>query len=183
MASRNIIPWVVVPFVGLCTLALWLTREEPVPQAPVPQAPEARQPEPIPAPPVREPLPPPSRPPPPPALAESPPELGRELSPQEGEALRVAIQSIKPLIRECFMDVAERYPAPQTVKLRFTLVASGTGGRFQDGEVVESTVRDPFALACFLEALTDVQFPAPQGEGVVTVTYPFHFQPAADAGP
>jgi hypothetical protein len=98
------------------------------------------------------------------------------------EDIRAAIQSVKPLVRECFMDVAGRYPGPQTVKLRFTIVASGTGGRFQDGEVVESTVQDPFALACFLEALTDVQFPAPRGEGVVTVTYPFHFEPASDAG-
>jgi hypothetical protein len=99
------------------------------------------------------------------------------------EDIRTAIQSVKPLVRECFLDVAGRNPGPQTVKLRFTIVASGTGGRFQDGEVVESTVQDPFALACFLEALTDVQFPAPRGEGSVTVTYPFHFQPAADAGP
>jgi hypothetical protein len=69
------------------------------------------------------------------------------------------------------------------VKLRFTIVASGTSGRFQDGEIAESTIQDPFVQACFLESLTDVQFPAPRGEGVVTVTYPFHFEPAPDAGP
>jgi len=219
MADRNIIPWVVVPFVGLCVLAFWLTREE-VASPP----PEARQPAPQSAPPVREPPPAPSRPSAPPRAESSPerqpegppapapsaarpspaptqeampepealpsprpalrePETGRELRTLDKEDIRRAIQSIKPLIRECFMDVAARYPGPQTVKLRFTIVASGTSGRFQDGEIAESTVQDPFVLACFLESLTDVQFPAPRGEGVVTVTYPFHFEPAPDAGP
>ncbi len=219
MASRNIIPWVVVPFVGLCVLALWLTREQGVPRPP-----EARRLEPRPAPPPQEPRPTPSRPSPPPRaeapperLPEGPPapapstarpspapaqeaapepealpsprpaprapETGRELPTLDKEDIRRAIQSVKPLIRECFMDVAARYPGPQTVKLRFTIVASGTSGRFQDGEIAESSVQDPFVLACFLEALTDVQFPPPRGEGVVTVTYPFHFEPAPDAGP
>ena len=221
MSGRNIIPWVVVPFVGLCALALWLTREEVAPRPPEAPRLEAR-----PAPPVREPPPTPAPPSPPPreesiperrpsappapapstsrpssapaleAAAEPEPEAvpsprpaprapeAERVGPSlDKEDIRAAIQSVKPLVRECFLDVAERYPGPQTVKLRFTIVASGTGGRFQDGEVVESTVQDPFALACFLESLTDVQFPAPRGEGVVTVTYPFHFQPAADAGP
>jgi hypothetical protein len=179
MSGRNIIPWVVVPFVGLCALAFWLTREEVAPRPP-----EAQPVEPRPVPPVPEPLP---AAPPAPAPSAAPPSSEPALeivgSSLEEEDLRVALQSVEPLVRECFLDVAGRYPGPQTVKLRFTLVASGTGGRFQEGEVVESTVRDPFALACFLEALTDVQFPAPRGEGVVTVTYPFHFQSAADAGP
>ncbi len=87
-----------------------------------------------------------------------------------------------PLIRQCFEDVAERNPGPQTVKLKFTIEGQGLTGHFRDGEVVDSSIQDPFALACFLDSLLDVRFPAPRGGGKVTITYPFTFQPGGDAG-
>jgi hypothetical protein len=98
------------------------------------------------------------------------------------EEVRQAIQAVVPLMRQCFLDVAERYPGPQTVRLKFTLESQELAGHFRDGEVVDSSIQDPFALACFLDSLLDVRFPALQGGDRVTITYPFHFQPGADAG-
>jgi hypothetical protein len=98
------------------------------------------------------------------------------------EDIRRAIQTVVPLIRQCFLDVAERHPGPQTVKLKFTIEGQGLTGHFRDGEVVDSSIQDPFALACFLDSLLDVRFPAPRGGGKVTITYPFTFQPGGDAG-
>jgi hypothetical protein len=99
------------------------------------------------------------------------------------EDVRRAIQTVVPLMRQCFQDVAERYPGAHTVKLKFTIEGQGLTGHFRDGEVVDSTIQDPFALACFLDSLLDVRFPAPRGGGRVTITYPFVFQPGTtDAG-
>jgi hypothetical protein len=80
------------------------------------------------------------------------------------------------------LDVAKRYPGPQSVALRFTIEGQGLTGHFRDGEVVDTTLPDPFALACFLDSLLDVRFPAPRGGGRVTITYPFRFEPGPDAG-
>lgn len=127
----------------------------------------------------------PSRSPPPPPVSipeATPRQESSEALPVDKEDIRRAIQTVVPLIRQCFLDVAERYPGPQTVKLKFTIEGQGLTGHFRDGEVVDSTIQDPFALACFLDSLLDVRFPAPRGGGKVTITYPFHFQPGGDAG-
>jgi len=58
----------------------------------------------------------------------------------------------------------------------------GLSGRIKEGEVVESSIQDPWMEACFLDALTDAQFPAPKGRGKVTVTYPFTFVPSRSDG-
>lgn len=98
------------------------------------------------------------------------------------EDIRAAIESVTPLIKQCFLDAAQRNAGNQKVVLKFTIVGQGTSGFFQDGEVEESTIPDPWVQACFLEALTDARFPAPSGGGTVTVTYPFAFTDTRDAG-
>lgn len=98
------------------------------------------------------------------------------------EDLRAAIESVTPLIKQCFLDAAEKNAGDQRVVLKFTIVGQGTSGFFQDGEVAESSIPDPWVQACFLEALTDARFPAPSGGGTVTVTYPFAFTDTRDAG-
>jgi hypothetical protein len=123
-----------------------------------------------------------SPPPPPVTLPEAEPREEASSSTVDKEDVRRAIQTVIPLIRQCFEDVAERYPGPHSVKLKFTIEGQGLTGHFRDGEVVDSSIQDPFALACFLDSLLDVRFPAPRGGGRVTITYPFHFQPGTDAG-
>lgn len=111
------------------------------------------------------------------------------IAPQEEEVssvskddIRRAIRSVTPLIRQCFEDAAEKNPGDHRVVLRFTIEGQGTSGRMDEGEIVESSIVDPWVQACFLESLTDAQFPAPSGGGTVTVTYPFAFTRRPDAG-
>ncbi len=99
------------------------------------------------------------------------------------EEIREAIKAVTPLVARCFNDAAVRNPGDQKVRLKFTIQGQGLSGHFKDGEVVESTIADPWVQACFLEALVDADFPAPSGGGTVTVTYPFSFVDAKDAGP
>lgn len=99
------------------------------------------------------------------------------------EQIREAIRSVTPLVRSCFEDAKDRYPAPQKVVLKFTITGQGISGHFTDGEVQESTIVDPWVQSCFLEALTDARFPVPENKGTVTVTYPFRYESTPpDAG-
>lgn len=217
MPGRSVLFWVLLPFVGLCALALWLTRpaasapaspvEQPslppvaapptpvlpqpsvqAPAPPTPTVPSGERPSPVPSrPPARtfgegSTLPSRSPPPPPITIPEAEPREEAPSGTVDKEDVRRAIQTVIPLIRQCFQDVAERFPGPHTVTLKFTIEGQGLTGHFRDGEVVDSTLQDPFALGCFLDSLLDVRFPAPRGGGKVTITYPFHFQPGGDAG-
>ena len=55
-------------------------------------------------------------------------------------------------------------------------------GRLGDAEILEDGMNNPFMGACVLEALAKVEYPAPEGQGEITVKYPFIFKPAADGG-
>ncbi|HZI03203.1 MAG TPA: AgmX/PglI C-terminal domain-containing protein [Archangium sp.] len=185
MRGRAVFLWVVIPFVALSALALWLTRDTPAPAVAVdvPASPPPEPPSPAPPPEVPVARTPPATPPPPaPPLVEEP---RLELPPGtwSEQEVRVALQSVQPLVRTCLLDASVRHPGPQTVKLRFTLEARGERGRFQDSEVVESTVRDPFVLACLLDAFADTQFSAPPGKAPLTLTHPFHFRPGKRGAP
>ena len=99
------------------------------------------------------------------------------------EAIKRAIESVKPLIRQCFEDAQERFPPPQKVVLSFTIVGQGISGHFDEGEIKESTIVDPWVQSCFLDSLGDARFPVPEGGGTVSVTYPFSFAASADKVP
>jgi len=215
VSARSIILWVCVPFLALCALGLWLTRPpadtprlEPRALPPAPAAPrsppgptaptQAAVPPaspgepPHPAPPPRRmgsPLPSRSLAPPPIEIPEAEPREEARTGTVEKEEIRQAISAVVPLIRQCFQDIAERYPGSHSVTLRFTLEGQGpTGegqgltGHLRDGEVAQTTIQDPHALACFLDSLLDVRFPPPRGGGRVTLSYPFRFVPKPNAG-
>lgn len=99
------------------------------------------------------------------------------------DSIRHAIQTVKPLIRQCFEDAQHRFPPPQKVTLSFTIVGHGISGHFDEGEIKDSTIVDPWVQSCFLDSLSDVRFPIPEGGGKVTVTYPFSFTSGADKVP
>jgi hypothetical protein len=180
MSGRAVFLWVVIPFVTLSALALWLTR------APVTPSESTLEEEPVPAP---RPAPTPARPPPvrtqAPLPSPSPSALQEEEEPLPElppgtwtkDEVRQALRSIQPLVHECMADASGRHRGPQTVELRFTLEAQGERGRFQRGEVVESSVVDPFFNACLLDTLADAQFSAPSGRPPLTLTHSFHFNP------
>jgi hypothetical protein len=115
-------------------------------------------------------------------MPEAEPREEARTGPVDREEIRQAISAVVPLIRQCFQDIAERYPGNQSVTLKFTLEGQGPTGHFRNGEVAESTIQDPHAQACFLDSLLDVRFPAPRGGGRVTLSYPFRFVPKPDAG-
>lgn len=182
MSGRAIFIGVLIPFVALSALALWLTRDTPSPAWPVTETVEhPAAPEP--------PTPPRAVPAAPEQAAPPPRELDEEPVPEpppgtwDKEDVRVALQSVQPLVQECFLDAAVRHPGSQTVKLRFTLEARGEHGSFRGAEVVESTVQDPFVLACLLDTLADAQFSAPPGKAPLTLTHPFEFRPPKAGGP
>jgi hypothetical protein len=209
LSGKTMLPAIVLAFAALCAFLWWVTRpasdqprnsdqpadvfRPPAPTAPVEAPalqPAERRSTPEPAPSAL-----PSGAPPTPAAPERGASLGGSASesappPAEGSEppiskgeLKAAVQSVKPLIQQCFLDVAQRYPGNHKVVLKFTIVGQGLTGHFKDGEVVDSTIPDPWLQACFLDSLTDARFPAPSGGGTVTVTYPFSFtsQPE-DAG-
>lgn len=187
MSGRAVFLWVVIPFVALSALALWLTRDTPVhtvvvdapvsPEPPVPPRPDsdARPSDPRNAPRVAE-------PPRPAPIEEEEPLPEPPPGTWDKEEVGVALRAVQPFVRECLEDAALRHPGSQTVKLRFTLEASGERGRFRAPEVVESTLQDPFVQACLLDAFADTQFSAPPGKAPLTLAYPFHFRPGKDGG-
>ena len=204
MSGKTLALWIVLPFLLLSALGLWLTQRRSASPAfpPLPPPPAAPAP-PAAATPARTPAQP-AAPQPATAVPVQAPEEdpltpgsedearveavpGADAGPPgtlDGAALQAAVQAVRPLLRQCFLDVTERYPGPQSVRLRFTLEGQGTAGRMRNAEVDQTSIQDPFLLACFVDALEDVQFPAPRG-GPVTVTYPFRFRaarPGADAG-
>ncbi len=187
MRGRAVFLWVVIPFVALSALALWLTRDTPAPAVAeavdVPASPPPGPPSPAPPPEVPVERTPPATPPPPAPPLEEEPVLELPPGTWSEQEVRVALQAVQPLVRTCLLDASVRHPGPQTVKLRFTLEAHGEWGRFQDSEVVESTVRDPFVLACLLDAFADTQFSAPPGKAPLTLTHPFHFRPRKRGAP
>lgn len=116
--------------------------------------------------------------PPPPSEGESP-----ATGTLDAGAVRAALAEVAPAVRACFVAAAQRHPGPQEVTVRFTVEAQGLGGRFTDGEVIRTTLQDPLALQCFLDALSRASFPAPRGGARASVEYPLRFAaPEPDAG-
>jgi|SRR6218665_272613 len=171
MSGRAVLLWVVLPFVALSALALWLTREPPSerPVAPRPSPPPV-EPAPV------ERVPPPPAPSPraaPPAAEEEPlPDLPPGTWTRE--EVRAALRAVQPLMRECLQDAEGRHVGAQSARLRFTLESREGQGHFLRGEVVESSLQDPFVFACLLDTLADAQFSAAPGRPPLTLTYPFH---------
>jgi len=92
-----------------------------------------------------------------------------------------AVHVVKPLITRCFSDNAQKYLGDQKVVLKFT-IEGVMAGKFRGGEVVESSIVDPWVQACFLEALAEGNYPPPNGGGRVTITQAFSFIESPDAG-
>ena len=198
-----VIPGVSLGVLLLCALlASWLTRPTANGRADA-EPPEARLPPAPSAPDLREPEAPrePPRAPAPPALpatgaapVRAPPSRGGPDAPDlrrvelvepqvesssgriDAEDLRLALQSVTPLVQQCFEDAAQRNPGTQEVKLRFTVEGEGEAGKMNRGELVSSTIPDPMVQACVLDSLLDAQFPAPRKGGTARVVYPFRFR-------
>ncbi|MBN9688028.1 MULTISPECIES: AgmX/PglI C-terminal domain-containing protein [unclassified Corallococcus] len=212
-SHRTLVRWLLIPglSLGLFLLftlgAAWVTRFMDAPMPPEPAAPPPALPPraSVPAPEPTRPAVPPAPLPRPEAPVREPP---RALPPREdfdapdprhvevvepvveassgridAEDLRLAIQSVTPLVQQCFQDAAQRNRGTQEVKLRFTVEGEGSEGKMTRGELVSSTIPDPMVQACVLDSLLDARFPAPHLGGSATVLHPFRFTVPGDAGP
>ncbi|MEZ4437433.1 MAG: AgmX/PglI C-terminal domain-containing protein [bacterium] len=118
------------------------------------------------------------------ATVVTPPDSG-DLDPDGGpridpEAVKGAVEQAKPLVADCYAQALRRTPdLAGRLTVRFTVVQEAGEGRIRDAEVVDEGLQRPFLEMCVLDALGQMTYPAPEGEGEVVVTYPFVLQPTA----
>jgi hypothetical protein len=102
------------------------------------------------------------------------------------EGVQAAIQAVKPKIRACYEEALAIQPGlAGTLQVTFALEQKDGRGTVVSGEIADSEMKSPFFEACVLKQIAGADFEAPTGDGVVSVTYPFHFdevEPAEAAG-
>lgn len=115
-----------------------------------------------------------------PATSDATPEVPRRGS-LPANHIRGVITANIDAIRACYEAILRgREPAPTgRVVTRFVIAADG---RMQHVEIKpeQTTLEDPALHACMLDAMGAFQFDAPDGGGVVIVTYPFSFNVSDD---
>jgi len=115
-----------------------------------------------------------------PLVRASPPTITGLLSP---EAIRrVVLRNLGQLAHCHEQGLAQNPNASGRVTVRFVIGATGT---VADAGVAASSYPNPGVGQCFANAVRRWQFPAPEGGGVVTVSYPFNLQApeGGNAGP
>lgn len=100
------------------------------------------------------------------------------------EAVMAGIRAVTPFVRQCFEDAIQQDPSlAGRVVLSFDIEAEDGEGRIPRGEVKESETLSPFFEACVLREVAKATFEAPEGgNGRVSVTYPFLFDPGGGYG-
>ena len=94
------------------------------------------------------------------------------------EVIRDGIQSMRPIVEKCYNETLKDFPdAEGRVMLAFTIAAEDDEGRVELSELdsEKTTLIDTMLHDCMLEAVGDLRFPAPEGNGKVNVKYPFNF--------
>jgi TonB family protein len=110
----------------------------------------------------------------PPAIGVGTAEVRGSLS---REVIRRSIRRHINEVRFCYEQGLARNPElAGRVSIRFIISPSGA---VTSSTVAESTLGDRTAEDCVARAVQRVAFPEPEGGGVVIVTYPFVFNPAA----
>lgn len=130
-----------------------------------------------------------NRPGPDPTEAGGEPDDGRERQrapkqqPPTGtmdkETVQEGIRTLRPLLKVCYENLLEEFPdASGKVTLSFRIAAENDEGRVELGELApdKTTLFDEKLHDCLLESIGEAKFPAPGGDGVVNVTYPFKFE-------
>lgn len=120
---------------------------------------------------VRAPLPPVAVPTPTAVAPPPPPTVDRH-------AVKAAITAAKPGVTDCYQQALARNPELGGIlKVQFTVTRQDGTGRIKDAEIADEGLGNPFFEMCVLTALGEMEYPAPEGEGEVVVTYPFKLQP------
>lgn len=92
------------------------------------------------------------------------------------EAIRKVIQANRNRIRPCYESLFDRFPTLEgEVAIRFIVSAQGS---VSQSSVASSTANNAELEACVAERVKRLNFPKPEGGGIVIVTYPFIFEPS-----
>lgn len=119
-------------------------------------------------------------------LEESPAQSRRAAqvhgSALDPEAIRAGIQAVMTEMKSCYetMMDATGSRASGSATIRCKIVGKDGRGQIEDAEIVETTFLNPLFSNCVIEAMQKAKFPAPKGNGVVEVTYPFTFTSTED---
>jgi len=106
-----------------------------------------------------------------PLVRASPPNVTGLLSPDA--IRRVVLRNLGQLTHCHEQGLAQDPNAAGRVTVRFVI---GSDGAVAVSAVADSSYPNPAVAACFANAVRRWQFPAPDGGGVVTVSYPFTLQ-------
>lgn len=97
------------------------------------------------------------------------------------EVIRRIVRQHINRVRYCYEKGVQRDPALEgKVVVHFVISAKGAVTSAADKG---SSLKDKEVVSCVLSTFKSMQFPAPENGGVVSVTYPLMFKPAADAAP
>jgi hypothetical protein len=95
------------------------------------------------------------------------------------EIIRTVIKAHINEVKTCYeFGLARRPEIAGRLEAVFTI---GDTGKVVSASVENSTLGDPDVAACIAKEVGRWVFPAPTGEGIVVVRYPFTFQPHHDA--
>ena len=82
-----------------------------------------------------------------------------------------AVNAEKQRIKRCYDAGLSLDPALSgRVEVKFVIGADGLVSR---AELFESTIESEEVEDCIVDAITDIEFPPPEGGGIVVVQYPF----------
>jgi hypothetical protein len=94
----------------------------------------------------------------------------------DSDAINAAIMAQKDRFRLCYEKEinAENPPGSGRVSTSFVIASNG---RVTDAGIESTTLNNRNTESCILAVIKSIQFPLPQGAGIVQVTYPFKFAP------
>jgi TonB family protein len=81
-------------------------------------------------------------------------------------------------VRFCYQEALTRHPSLEgRLVTQFTIAPTG---RVLAAMIESSTLKELSVEACVVNAVKRLEFPAPEGGGLVMVSYPFTFSPAGE---
>lgn len=110
-----------------------------------------------------------------PKLERHEPVVG--VGPMPPEVIRRVVRSHITELRDCYaLGLAKDPQLAGPLAIEFTI---GPSGAVEDAKAEDVTrFGDPDVARCIVEAISGWQFPEPRGGGRITVSYPFHMDPA-----
>lgn len=112
-----------------------------------------------------------------PAAIQPPPiQPTEEPGSLDKDTIRTGIKSIIPRVEECYTKGLERNPKlAGKMVVKFVIRTKDGRGRIDEAEMdpENDELQSPLVEQCILNAMAEIEFPAPSGGGEVHVSYPF----------